>query len=338
LSANISDVCSPVSPVGLSVDFPHGGGVEEAARAWQCKTSDILDLSTGLHPAGPPVWLGAWLNEHAGLIGQYPDRNGEPARSSLAKELCVKPKNILITAGAQAAIEVVFQAMCWRSMSIHTPCYNEPIRCARRAGCIVLPFEIGAPPAADVFWMTSPSNPTGEREWPLNDASHPSSGRICLDESYMPFSQRRNLGLMSDVIRIGSLTKIFSIPGLRLGYVIADKETIEQLNHWLPPWPASTLALHVLPKLLLEADLRDGEIMAARARLQALLEMTGWRVRPSAASFLMAQREQGSLPNFASRRILVRQFHEWPQLTGWIRFGLPGYKDGWQRLEEALCR
>lgn len=339
MSSNVIHLHTSVKTDDLPDLYPHGGGVEEAAQAWRCNTTDVLDLSTGLHPAGAPTWLGDWLKENASLVGHYPDIHGEPARGALVAAFGVQPEYVLITAGAQALIEVVFQAMGWRSMVIQTPCYNEPIRCAKRTGCEVRAFESGTPPDADMLWLTSPSNPAGEIQWPLPHCSRltPHGRTICLDESYMPFSQRRALGLIKDVIRIGSLTKTFCIPGLRLGYVIADAATIEQLAAWLPPWPASTLALHLLPKLLSEADERDEHVVACRARLQTLLEHAGWEVRPSQASFVMAK-PNGDMPDFAHYRILVRQFPEWPQLHGWVRFGLPDDNEAWQQLEEALCR
>jgi len=315
----------------LPQNYPHGGGIEAAAKLWGCKLDAVLDLSTGLHPDGAPVWLGDWLKEHASLIAHYPDAQGEPARSALAAEFNVSPENVLICAGAQAVIEVVFQAMGWSSMAIRIPCYNEPIRCARRVGCAIHAFETDQPvPAADILWLTIPSNPFGD------ESSMPQCGTVVLDESYMDFVQRRALGLKNGMIRIGSLTKSLCIPGLRLGYVIAERETIQRLNHWLPPWPSSTLALHLLPELIKEADQRDRQIVMARERLTALLKNNDWTVQPSKASFVLA-RPENLIPDFSQYRILVRQFPEWPQLSGWVRFGMPGRESEWQQLEEALC-
>jgi len=311
--------------------LPHGGGVEAAARAWGCEAGEVLDLSTGLHPAGPPAWLGGWLREHASFAGRYPDADGEPARSALAAELGVRRDEVLIAAGAQAVIEVIFQAMGWRSFAIETPCYAEPLRCARRAGCRVHACARGrALQEAEAVWVTSPHNPDGgERVFP--------EGRPgVLDESYMPFAERCCMGLIPGVVRLGSLTKLFAIPGLRLGYVIAEPAIIERLRAWLPPWPASTLALHLLPRLLDEADARDAALVAARRRLAALLADAGWEMRPSRASFVLA-RPSGPMPDFAAHGILVRHFPEWPQLASWVRLGLPGGEDGWRRLEAALC-
>jgi len=290
----------------LPQDYPHGGGLEAAAKKWGCEVDDVLDLSTGLHPAGAPIWLGDWLKEHASLIAHYPDVHGEPARSALALELGVSPENILITAGAQAVIEVIFSAMAWQSMAIRIPCYNEPIRCAKRSDCEVRAFESEqAIPIADILWMTSPSNPFGD------EVLLPEEGNIVLDESYMPFAQRRLLGLKQNIIRIGSLTKSLCIPGLRLGYVIAKSDTIEQLNTWLPPWPSSTLALHLLPELINEADQRDAQIDVARERLIQLLEQYHWQVKPSKASFVLA-RPESHTPDFSQHRILVRHLYTSP--------------------------
>ncbi|MDX8413462.1 MAG: aminotransferase class I/II-fold pyridoxal phosphate-dependent enzyme [Mariprofundales bacterium] len=310
--------------------LPHGGNIEEAAQAWGCQPQDILDLSTGLHPDGAPAWLGEWLRDHADLAAIYPERNGEPARSALAAEFGVAPSEVLITAGAQAAIETIFSAFNWQSMAIRTPCYSEPLRCARRANCSVISYSNGSPPPADVVWLTCPDNPSGSTPPPL-----PERRQQVWDESYAPFSKRRRVGIPKQTIRIGSLTKTFCIPGLRLGYLIAPQATIAQLQYWLPPWPAATQALHLLPKLLPEADLRDRAIVVARQRLTELLQLHQWSVQPSDASFILAK-PSGAMPDCARHRILLRSFPEWPQLSGWIRFGLPGSTKDWQRITNLL--
>ena len=126
------------------VNLPHGGNIEEVAKQWGCTPADILDLSTGLHPAGPPIWLGDWLKKNSQLVAHYPDRLGEPARSALATFMGIPPGNILMLAGAQAAIEVLPQALQWQNMAIKQPCYAEPIRAAKRAGCQVIAVDMQA--------------------------------------------------------------------------------------------------------------------------------------------------------------------------------------------------
>ncbi|RMH61341.1 MAG: hypothetical protein D6678_03725 [Zetaproteobacteria bacterium] len=308
----------------------HGGGVEAAARAWGCAPAAVLDLSTGLHPEGPPPWLGDWLRANAHLAGRYADVDGEPARGALAEAFGVAPDCVLIGAGAQAFIEVIVQAMGWRSLAIETPCYTEPLRCAARVGCALRPYRRGERASlAEAHWVTSPHNPDGARR-------APPVGPGVLDESYMPFAERCRVGVLPDVIRIGSLTKLFCVPGLRLGYAVAEPGLIEILRRQLPPWGAPTPALHLLPRLLPEAAMRDAQWRKAGVRLRRLLREMDWTCRDGVAGFVLA-RPPGATPDFASARILVRRFPEWPELAGWLRLAPPGDAHGWRRLRAVLC-
>ena len=302
----------------------HGGQVELAASARGCTPADLIDLSTGVHPAGPPAWLDAWLATHVDLVGRYPRLDGEPARSALANALAVSPDELLVCAGAQAAIEVVFQAMRWKTVAIRTPCYAEPLRCAKRAGVRAVPHGT----RADAIWVTDPHNPTGARD------PFPRGARGVLDEAYLAFDERRRLGVIPDCVRIGSLTKLFAVPGLPVAYVIAERALLERIRDWLSPWPASTLALHLVPELLAEALVRDALVRASRGELARLLERFGFHVRKSEASFVLARRRPGVA--FEASGILVRRFPEWPSLSGWVRLGIPGPDRDWDRLAGAL--
>ena len=223
--------------------------------------------------------------------------------------------------------------MAWRSVAIPRPGYVEALRCARRAGRAVRDFPLGSPPpAADALWVTDPHNPTGAR------CPFPPERSGVVDESYLVFAEREKAGIAPGWLRLGSLTKIFAIPGLRLGYAVGEPALIDRLARWLPPWPAATLSLHLLPELLAEAPGRDATVAAGRERLATLLRRSGFAVRESAASFVLVRPVGRRAPDFAARRILVRSFPEWPELRGWLRLGVPGREADWERLEAALCR
>ncbi|MDX8401055.1 MAG: aminotransferase class I/II-fold pyridoxal phosphate-dependent enzyme, partial [Mariprofundaceae bacterium] len=160
--------------------------------------------------------------------------------------------------------------------------------------------------------------------------------RGVLDESYMPWAMRRRLGVLPGVVRIGSLTKLFCLPGLPLGYAVADEGMLARLRRWLAPWSASSLALHLVPRLLGEIDAREARLAHARKRMMDLLARAGWEVRPSKASFVLARHPKGRMPDFDTARILVRRFPEWPQLAGWARLGFPGREAAWARIERLL--
>ncbi len=308
----------------------HGGQVERAARAWGCERAEILDLSTGVQPEPRPTALADALRRLAPTVGWYPDSDGEPARSALASALDVHPSDVLVGAGAQSFVEVMFVAMQWTSVFLQEPEYGEVRRCAMRAGVEVRCSALGSSwGQASAAWVTSPHGATGALR------SLPDLAAGVLDESYASFEARRLAGVMPSWIRIGSLTKSFSIPGLRMGYAIAEAPVLETLRSYLPPWPAPTLAAHLLPELLPTWAERDCAAAEGRERLSRLLEQHGWSSAPSHASFVLA-RPAGRLPNFEEHRILVRTFPEWATLDGWVRFGLPGSAQEWARLEIAL--
>lgn len=310
----------------------HGGRVEAAASTWGCELSDVLDLSTGVYPEPASAELARSLTELAPVINRYPDPDGEPARSALAEVLGVATDSLLLGAGAQAFVEIVFDSHAWRSLAVEEPCYGEVRRCAERSGVEVRSTRPGVPqPRADAAWVTSPHSFTGLT------CALPEVPVGVLDESYADLETRSRTRLSPQWVRIGSLTKCFSMPGLRLGYAIASPEVTERLRALLPPWPTSTLALYLLPRLLPSWVVRDRAAAAGRERLRALLLRAGWSCLESQASFVLAKKPH-VVPDFAKHRVLVREFPEWPSLGEWVRFGVPADARGWHRLEEVLCR
>jgi len=153
----------------------------------------VGDPSNRWHPV---AWFGRWATWCEAFLYASHRKAGVAAWClvlALVDALGVDTACILIAAGAQAVIEVIFQAMNWHSIAIEVPCYCEPIRCAQRAGVDVRAFEQGeSMPDSDMFWVTSPSSPPGLEQGVLEGLG------VVLDESYMPFEDREKLGLKRD--------------------------------------------------------------------------------------------------------------------------------------------
>jgi len=102
----------------------------------------------------------------------------------------------------------------------------------------------------DTVFICNPNNPTGslipkdELEWLCR--SHPDTNFI-VDESYLPFvnlgekESMINSGLANVIVLI-SISKIFKIPGLRIGFVISSTETTKKFRRYLLPWSVNSLA------------------------------------------------------------------------------------------------
>jgi histidinol-phosphate/aromatic aminotransferase/cobyric acid decarboxylase-like protein len=161
-------------------------------------------------------------------VHRYPD--AAEATAALAEVLAVPEDAVLITAGATEAIELAARSL---------------------GGGRVAEPDFGLyPRGGEHLFVSDPRNPTGERV----------DGREAsvVDEAFLPLvtgswqSPRLADALAGKVLALGSFTKVFACPGLRLGFVIGDVEPLRRLQ---PPWSVSSVALALVPDLLARSSL-----------------------------------------------------------------------------------
>jgi histidinol-phosphate/aromatic aminotransferase/cobyric acid decarboxylase-like protein len=214
---------------------------------------------------------------------------------------------------------------------------------------------------ARVLWLTNPHNPTGQL-W-SRASLEPLLGRfdlVVVDEAFLPLvpggesqSLVPLLPAHPSLVVIRSLTKLFSIAGLRLGYALGDPDRLARWAAWRDPWPVNGLAAAVGEALMADpAGLRrwqkrvqrwvalEGPWLAAR-----LAEVPGLRPLPSAANYLLV-RSTGPLVSLGPlrlelerrHRILVRDCRSFEGLgEDWLRIALQS-RQGNRRILRALHR
>jgi histidinol-phosphate/aromatic aminotransferase/cobyric acid decarboxylase-like protein len=135
---------------------------------------------------------------------------------------------------------------------------------------------------------------------------------------------------------VGSLTKVFACPGLRVGYVVATPALVRRLAARQPLWALNGLAAAALPDLLERADLPGwaAAVSAGRARLVALLEAYGLRPQPSQANYVLVEGVGDLRAGLARCAVLVRDCASFG-LPGRTRVAVPD-APGLARLAEAL--
>jgi threonine-phosphate decarboxylase len=139
--------------------------------------------------------------------------------------------------------------------------YTEYLRASWLAGAAVthwLPADDAFRPApfpvedAGIVWLCNPNNPTGQL-WPRDPLRDWIAGQpralFVVDESFLPFRPDEEAhSLVPDLARnpnlvvVRSMTKVYAVPGLRLGYAVTGAERAERLRAQLPPWSVNGLA------------------------------------------------------------------------------------------------
>ena len=105
-----------------------------------------------------------------------------------------------------------------------------------------------------------------------------------------------------------SLTKAYSIPGLRAGYLIAAPELVERLDSLRQAWPVNTLALAAMTAWATrpEDDRLPARIAEQREHLATQLRAQGLHVYPGSANFLLAKAPPGTVERLREQNIAVR--------------------------------
>jgi histidinol-phosphate/aromatic aminotransferase/cobyric acid decarboxylase-like protein len=157
------------------------------------------------------------------------------------------------------------------------------------------------------------------------------------DEAFYPLATGRWTRRDPGAIVVGSLTKTFACPGLRLGYVVApEPELAVRLRVRQPEWSVGSLPCALVPSLLAHADLPGwaARITALRAELESIMRAHDLEPEPSDANFLLVPHAPGLRDHLAAHAVLVRDTASFG-ITGGVRVAVPD-EPGLQRLQIAL--
>ncbi|CAM5697736.1 Rv2231c family pyridoxal phosphate-dependent protein CobC [Streptomyces badius] len=297
----------------------------------EVRGENLTDLAVNVRTHTPPPWLRERIAASLTSLAAYPD--GSSARAAVAGRHGLPVERVLLTAGAAEAFVLIARALpACRPVVVH-PQFTEPEAALRAAGHevgrVLLRAEDGfrldpaaVPEEADLVMVGNPTNPTS--------VLHPAAlleklarpGRtLVVDEAFMDVvpGELEALCDRTDIpglVVLRSLTKTWGLAGLRIGYVLAEPETVARLADAQPLWPVSTPALAAAeacmePRALVEAAQAADRITVDRAHLLAgLAEFSEVEVVEAARGpFVLVRleraadvRERLRLLGFAARR------------------------------------
>ncbi|MFE7228941.1 Rv2231c family pyridoxal phosphate-dependent protein CobC, partial [Nocardioides sp. NPDC057577] len=336
--------------VGLDTPPPSGSGGSTSGGAvadplrhhGDVEVGDgLLDFAVNVYPGERPGWLDQALHESLASTA-YPDE--EPARAALAKHHGRDRDEVLPTAGAAEAFTLVARARTWRKPVVVHPQFTEPhaaleqaghrvdeVRLSHRDGFTLDPAAV--PADADLVVVGNPTNPSGVLHPAATLRALLRPGRlVVVDEAFMdavPGEPETLTGEHAEgLLVIRSLTKHWSIPGVRAGYVVGDPAAISDLEAVRTPWSVSATAAAAMlacatERASAEARERAERITAWRSHLEAGLRDQGIEYVPSTASFVLARPGAGVREALRERGIAVRRADTFPGLgPDWVRIAV----------------
>lgn len=292
----------------------------------------LLDFAVNVWPGAHPVPLRRVLQ--AALRSGYPDERA--AVAAVARRHGRSPGEVLLLNGACEGFWLLAHALRPATAACIHPSFTEPEAALLAVGASVARVQRRQPdfaldPAAvpddvEIVVTGNPNNPTGN----LDDAAQilrlTRPGRlVVVDESFIEFvpGERESLADRTDVpgvVVVRSLTKLWSLAGVRAGYLLADRTIIERMRSRRQPWSVNAPACAALEFCMTDHRSRrrvSAAVSDARAKLiAAVAAIDGVTVWPSQANFLLLRVPHGpeTIARLGAAGIAVRPAHTFPGL------------------------
>jgi L-threonine-O-3-phosphate decarboxylase len=318
-----------MSSVASSIKRPrHGGNLAWASELAGCSPHLILDFSASINPLGPPAAAIAAIQSALPQIVHYPDPTYGELRQAIAKfhknqsnHKTIDPDWILPGNGAAELLTWAGREMAeLQQVVLLTPAFSDYGRSLQASHANILRLELDVTnqtelnlnltdldPSQTAILINNPHNPTG-RLFSLTELLPllEQFALVVVDEAFMDFLlPEQQVSLIDQVqdyrnlVVLRSLTKFYSLPGLRLGYAVTHPDRLARWQSWRDPWSVNALASAAGIAGLQDHAFQQATwqwLTSARSHLfQGLANVPGLNPLPGAANFLLVESEQSVL-------------------------------------------
>jgi L-threonine-O-3-phosphate decarboxylase len=316
----------------------HGGNLVWAAGLANCSVSDIIDFSASINPLGPPQSAISAINQALPLLSSYPDPNYSQLRSCLGNHHQLTPDWILPGNGvAELLTWTAWELSQLQVIYVPSPGFADYQRALHTFKLNIEPYSLNllesgllSPSPSSGLMINNPHNPTGKL-W-TTDTLLPYLDQfslVVIDEAFMDFlpppQQQSFIPLIQQfdhLIILRSLTKFYSLPGLRLGYVVTNPERVKRWQKWRDPWSVNILAAKageaVIQDYQFQQQTYDWLIPTREDLFQELGKLSNFQPLKSSANFLLVKTKipssQLQLNLLLNHRLLIRDCLSFPEL------------------------
>ena len=330
---------------------------------FQPKAAEVVKLNTNENPYPPsPLVMKTLAQIKPEQLRRYPDPLGTSFREAAAELNGVQPENIMCCNGGDDLLSIAIRAFCdeRRPLAYPMPTYSLYPVLARLQNCEAIEIPFGeqfdlptelATTGAALTILCNPNAPTGSliRVEEVASLAAKLTGVLLIDEAYADFAEQNCASLVRDldnVIVLRSLSKGYSLAGLRFGYAIAPKDLIDGLIKVKDSYNVDALAIALATAAIQDqAYFRQNveRIKKDRTALTKQLRFLGFTVPDSHSNFVFAQigaNGVSPLPaariqeQLARRNIFVRYWNA-PGIQNKLRISV-GTKEQNEKLIAAL--
>jgi threonine-phosphate decarboxylase len=336
----------------------HGGNIYDLAQELGCHPSEIVDMSSNMNPLGPAPDLVAFLQENMTTIAKLPEVDANRTVNAFAGRCRIDPERVIAGNGTTQFIYSIPRILETKKALIFGPTYADyadacamhhiPYDYSTSDESVSFDHDISAAAQQiqgyDTVFICNPNNPTGNIIPAANleqlCRSH-SDTNFVVDESYLMFvdgSDKQSLmrSTLPNVMVLSSLSKFFTIPGLRIGFLISSPAIIKKFKAYLLPWSVNSLAQMAVQYLMeqtaqVEEFIKNTITFIAREKdilYETFKISSNIKIFPSTTSFILA-RLYGNLTadvlgnHLAQDRILIINLSNFYGLSDrFVRFSL----------------
>ncbi len=356
----------------------HGGNLAWAATLAGCSPRSLLDFSASINPLGVPATAIAAIQAHLIDLPHYPDPESHQLKQALSHFHQVPPDWILPGNGSAELLTWACRELAaLQTVQVLTPTFSDYSRALKafdaRINACPLDLSLTADrttwsnqPIASIMplsdraglLLNNPHNPTGmlftaEAIAPLLDRFN----LVVVDEAFMDFlapdqqqSLIEHLPNYPNLVILRSLTKFYSLAGLRIGYAIAHPDRLRQWQQWRDPWSVNVLAEAAAIACLQDTAFQQQTwewLEPARSQLFAgLAAIPGLRPLPGAVNSLLVRCDSAAISSSVAlqkallqqSQILIRDCVSFPELGDrFFRVAVRTIPEN-QRLLEGLAK
>jgi histidinol-phosphate aminotransferase len=302
----------------------------------QPSDTDVIKLNTNENPYDPPdSVLQALKTINGDELKKYPPAMGDDLRSKIAETYGLNRDGLLLGNGSDEILTMIMRAcvslgdnvaypdptyVLYKTLAAIQGSHIQTIAFDEEFDLAISDIKVLE---AKVFFLANPNSPSGTMicKAKVKELAQAFNGLFVVDEAYVDFAEDNCLSLVEEcdnVIVLRTMSKSFSLAGIRLGWAYAQPDLIKELAKVKDSYNVNVLTQKLALAVLgakTEVDARVSEVKQTRDTLITQLQKLGWKVYSSQANFVWARPSSPAgdwYKFFKTKKLYVRYFANLP--------------------------